>query len=353
MDLFASFKNKILPYFSKENSPRLVLAVSGGIDSVVLLDLMTRLHTSFPFYNVVAHLNHNLRGKASEGDFAFVRQEAKKRGLPFEGKKLPAGKLKKAGNLQEEARKLRYAFLAEVALKHRADFMVTAHQADDQAETFFMRLIRGSGSEGLKGMEVLTSFDPREWGVARTYRKKKWLLRPLLSYSRATLLEYARERKLRWREDASNLKEDYLRNRIRKRLMKPLLALHPKAVDCLSQAMGILGEEDAYFKEWIHREMPARMTRLKGGISISLGWLGSQPKALRYRIYRECLREGGLGLAGIEKKHLDALEEMILGRKTSMKITFPRGFGAYLLGKQFIFRKMGKTPPRQKRGFFY
>src|SRR5690242_3792493 len=98
MDFFASFKKKISPSLLKTPQPRLVLAISGGIDSMVLLDLMARLRSSSPFFAVVAHLNHNLRGKASQGDAAFVRQEAEKRGLLCELKKLPLGKLKKGGN---------------------------------------------------------------------------------------------------------------------------------------------------------------------------------------------------------------------------------------------------------------
>lgn len=179
-----------------------ILAISGGCDSMVLLELFrhllpaTRLH--------IAHFNHRIRGKQATQDEHFVRRVARLKGIYFYVG-YGAGR-----DLSEEAlRKERYEFLRKIRKKVGADIIVTAHHADDQLETFLIRLIRGSGLDGLKAM------------APRTGR----VLRPLLAVSRKEILAFARSKTILFRKDATNEEDRYLRNRVRKHLVPQLKRL--------------------------------------------------------------------------------------------------------------------------------
>src|SRR5262249_27317932 len=175
MDIFPFFRKHVADQSLIEPGDALLVAISGGVDSVVLLDLLDCLRPSMNLRIVVAHLNHNLRGWESRRDATFVQNLAKEKGLACEIRTLPKKALGKKGNLQEKARRLRYAFFQTAAKKHRAKKLVTAHQADDQVETFLMRLIRGAGAEGLRAM---ASHRPL------TSQGLLTLVRPLLPFSR-------------------------------------------------------------------------------------------------------------------------------------------------------------------------
>ena len=189
------------------------MAVSGGADSVVLLHLLVK--TGYRNL-VVAHFNHQLRGKASDGDALFVKRLAKKFGLPFEIGEADVRKLaaSQKWSLETAARDARYAFFAKVAKKHKTRFVTLAHHADDQVETCLFNFLRGSGIAGLAGMKPKSkrSVD----GVQLE------LLRPLLSITKEELLSYLKERKIRFREDATNAVADASRNKLRLKVI-PLI----------------------------------------------------------------------------------------------------------------------------------
>lgn len=176
-----------------------ILAVSGGVDSVVLLDKMSRL----PGLNlVVAHFDHGIREESFE-DEAFVRALAKKYNLPYETRRANLG----AGASEEKARNSRYEFLNNVAKKYQAQ-IVTAHHADDLVETVAINLSRGTGWRGLAVFDSAVH-------------------RPLLSCTKQELVNYAQARGLDWREDRTNQDEKYLRNRLRRQtIMAPVEIKH-------------------------------------------------------------------------------------------------------------------------------
>lgn len=215
MDLVEHVAANIARHRLLRRKVRVVVAVSGGLDSMVLLHALHRLAAVHRWKLHVAHFNHGLRGRASGQDAAFVRRWAKRLALPCTIGKADVRKEARARGLSVEmaARDLRHAFLAEVAMKFRAHTVALAHHADDQVELFFLRLLRGSGSEGLGGMR---------WKSPSPSRPSVALIRPLLDMPKETLANGARDAGLAYREDASNASMEFQRNRVRRELL-PLL----------------------------------------------------------------------------------------------------------------------------------
>jgi len=198
----------------QENFPfltgkKLLLAVSGGIDSMVLTDLFRQL----PFQIAMAHCNFNLRGDESLGDENFVRQYAENHQIQlfvthFDTKAF-ADDYKMS--IQIAARELRYRWFYELAVKEQFDYILTAHHADDNIETFLINLSRGTGLEGLTGIPPLNDK----------------ICRPLLQFSRNEIEAYANEEQLQWREDSSNASAKYVRNKLRHFVLPILKELNP------------------------------------------------------------------------------------------------------------------------------
>jgi tRNA(Ile)-lysidine synthetase-like protein len=173
---------------------KLIVAVSGGVDSVVLLDML--VNNAIPSSQlIVAHFDHGIRADSAE-DAEFVEGLAKKYGLPFETKREELG----PKTSEEKARARRYGFLRSLAKKHQAR-IVTAHHMDDVIETIAINLTRGTGWRGLAAMD-------------------SDIVRPLVDMTKDEIIKYAKSHKLKWREDATNQSDKYLRNRIRTKTMK-------------------------------------------------------------------------------------------------------------------------------------
>jgi tRNA(Ile)-lysidine synthase len=166
-----------------------VVAVSAGADSVVLAFALKKLGYEI----VIAHLNHQLRGEESDGDEEFVKNMAKDLGVKCEVKKV---NIEKTGNLENNARAVRYDFLEEARIKHKADFIAVAHHLDDQIETVLMHMARGAGLRGQRGMEY----------------QSDTIIRPFLGIKRQEILNYASEQGLKYRTDSSNGDLSYDRN---------------------------------------------------------------------------------------------------------------------------------------------
>ena len=230
----------------------ILVAVSGGLDSMLLLEVLSRLSVKHGWRLVVAHFNHQVRGRSSDADERLVKNVAQKSGMPFVAGGADVRKFARAHKISVEmaARKLRHAFLAQAARKRRIKTIALAHHADDQIELFFLRLLRGAGATGLAGMKW-RSPSPAHPGV--------FLARPLLAETKAALAEWAAREKIAWREDASNEHLDIQRNRIRQELL-PLLVRHyqPSLAGVLLREMDILGAEaefvTAMAEKWLRRK---------------------------------------------------------------------------------------------------
>jgi tRNA(Ile)-lysidine synthase len=201
------FKENIASILKQPHQYKYLVAVSGGVDSVVLLNLMYALG----FDIGVAHMNYKLRGAESDLDEVLVSSLAKQLNLPFHTKTAPLSN--SDTGIQEKTRNMRYDWFKKLRDSNGYDYVVTAHHADDQLETLFMRLSRGSGLEGLGGIRALV----------------KYLLRPLLPFSKNEIISYAKSKHLAWRDDKSNYSLKYLRNKVRQQIMPSFLMLSTNA----------------------------------------------------------------------------------------------------------------------------
>ncbi len=207
--LFERFKIYLQENFQEMESKKLLLAISGGVDSIVLMHLLSRLDMELN----LAHCNFGLRGEDAAKDEALVRAVALNYGLNLHVIQFDTKAYAKLHrySVQMAARDLRYQWFDELVKEKEYDYLLTAHHADDNIETFFINLSRGTGIDGLCGIP----------------EKSKYILRPLLPFSKEEILSYATGQKLSWREDLSNQDNKYLRNRIRADLIPLLKDLNP------------------------------------------------------------------------------------------------------------------------------
>jgi tRNA(Ile)-lysidine synthase len=219
---------------------KILVAVSGGADSLVLLYVLNSLAKKNRWQIFIAHFNHQLRGHASDADEKLVRQTAKKLRLKFCGGRAEVEKfaIQEKISVEMAARKLRHEFLARIAREQKISTIALAHHADDQVELFFLRLLRGAGGEGLAGMK---------WRSPSSADKQITLVRPLLGFSKNEILEFARANKIKFREDATNFSNDFLRNRIRNELL-PLLQKNYQSglAKTVLRLMEIVGDESEF-----------------------------------------------------------------------------------------------------------
>jgi len=216
------------------------LALSGGLDSMVLAEGLHRLGLAF----VVLHVDHGWREMESAADAAWVKAWCRERKIPFFGKKLRAG----SARTEAAGREARRSFYEHVAERNGLGEIWLAHHADDLVETFLLQLLRGAGPEGLASMPERRKMGKVEW------------VRPLLTFRKAELKSLARNWKLSWREDASNRSEDYLRNRIRHRLLPTLQKMtgrDPSPV--LARCARILSDENVYWEELLPEVWPENL----------------------------------------------------------------------------------------------
>ncbi|MBZ0158528.1 MAG: tRNA lysidine(34) synthetase TilS [bacterium] len=275
-----------------------VLAVSGGVDSMVMLHLLLRLRTRHHISLHVAHLNHNLRGTESNEAANFVRRQCEAYQIPVTIATAERSALldRGGGSLQSAARDLRYRFLEQVADEQGAGRIAVGHHRDDQAETVLMNLLRGSGVRGLGGIPPV----------------RGRIVRPLIDCSREEIERYARQEGIPYVEDSSNQVLSYSRNRIRLELLPELAKRYnPRVAHSLANAATILQSEDVLLNEMAEKELrTVLMSRSREELVLSIPRMATLPIALRWRIIRrsaEYLREGRPGLTFQQTLAIDQL----------------------------------------------
>ncbi len=280
---------------------RIVAGVSGGPDSLCLLDLLHSLVPTLHIEVTVAHLNHGWRPEA-EAEAEFVRSQAHARGLNFVTAEVDSRAYARAHHLslEEAAREVRYAFLADTARQVRAAYIAVAHTADDQAETVRMHFLRGAGLAGLRGMLPKSEINPSLYqpepaaGPNSAGPRVLWLVRPLLETRRADVEAYCAEHGLRPVHDPSNLDTRYFRNRLRQDLFPVLETCNPRLRASLGHSARILAGEYELLQglvdnlwqrvarqatrqvifdrdEWLHLTAPAQRALLREAAARLLG----------------------------------------------------------------------------------
>ena len=292
-----------------EPGETVVVAVSGGADSVALLDILSRLEAG-SLRLVVAHVNHGLRGEASDGDEEFVSGLAARYGFPCESLRAEVAALSLSLHisLEDAGRRERYAFFARVAKAYGAASIALAHHRDDQAETVLIRLLRGAGGAGLSAMGSLS---------------QGTLKRPLLPVSRAEIERYLREAGLSHRTDASNADTTILRNSIRHELIPMLARYNPKIAERLAATAEILANDE----ELLQGLTETAYTRLAGtdtaAVTLAVDALTREPRGLRLRLYRRALAEQRGDLQRLSLSHLDAIDGLVLSARPNSRIKLP------------------------------
>lgn len=258
---------------------KIVVAVSGGPDSVALLSCLVTLQPRWDWELTIAHINHGLRGGESEGDMAYVEHLARSLGIPFKGVRLPHENLDRdfpKQSLQEVARTLRYQALHHIVHETNSTKLALGHTQDDQAETVLMWMLRGSGTGGMSGIP------PRRGGI---------VVRPLLDFPRTEIHAYLAERHIEFRMDSSNVKPIYLRNRVRQELIPQLQSFSPGIVKVLSRQARMLREDHAYLDS-MARENFAGMSQFPepGVLELNKDSLKGLPISLARRVIRMAIQ---------------------------------------------------------------
>jgi tRNA(Ile)-lysidine synthase len=296
---------------------RVLVAASGGLDSTVLAHALAAAAPRLRVELALGHVHHGLRGAEADADQAAVEALAASLGARCAVRRVDPRALRRGRSsrarptLQEAARELRYAALFELADELGAAAVATAHHADDQAETLLLRLLRGTGPDGLGGIPE-RSPDGR-------------VVRPLLRLPREALLEHALAHGLRWREDASNRSPDYARSRLRTRWLPGLAAdFNPR----LLRAIADLAEAQRRDAEWIAalvtREADLRFSREGEWLRIdATGWQ-ALPEALARRLAREALIRAGAGRYAT-RAHLERTSAFLGSAHSGKRLELPAG----------------------------
>ncbi len=303
-----------------------LVALSGGGDSVALLHLLRGCAPSLPLQISAAHLDHAIRPEsAAEAD--FVRRLCATLDLPLTlvREDVPARAERDGMGLEEAGRGARRAFLTATADSLGCTAVALGHHRDDQAETFLHRLLRGSGATGLSAMR------PR----------RGLFVRPLLPFSKSELRSFLEDRGISFLEDPSNRDPAFTRNRIRHELLPLLNSFNPRIGEHLARLSDRLGREEDYWELEVRRSLGAISRPGSSGLVLDLEALTELHPALRARVIRGALAELRGGAAGITSRHLEAVEGLLLGHRPQGEVHLP---GAWV-GRRYDELHLLAAPP--------
>ena len=292
------------------NGERVLVAVSGGLDSIVLLDVLHRLSAELSFDIVVGHVDHGLRGAASTQDATFVQGLAESHELTSVQHRLTESDLdqQRSHGREGAARHARLATLETLAAKAGAARIALGHTMDDDAETILYRLARGAGPTGMRGIPPV----------------RMPFIRPLLRTSRSNVHAYAVERKLTWREDATNSDLSYARNRIRHRVLPELQRLNPRIVETLGRNAHLLADLDEAVAFFVEERMPHLWIESNDqDLSLSRSRLLALPEPVLRLMLREGVRQARGDLNGIELTHIEAIRRLIISQRPHGELSLP------------------------------
>lgn len=308
----------------------LVVGVSGGVDSVVLLNLLNSITNKEKPKLIVAHLNHGYR-EDSDMDEIFVSQIAASFGLKFISKRLEKhsnirGEFGMSSNLEEYFRDERRQFLLEVAEKIEANFVCLGHNSDDQAETVIMNLVRGSGPAGLGGMHM----------------SEGKIIRPLLNISRSEIETYAVENSIKWREDSTNQDTTFDRNYTRHHILPMLSRLNPEFLDSINRS--------AWIQRRIDEQLKSEASLITNNLQNDISLGKNLPKPLLYEVFGQMYEKVKGDRKNLDLKNLQRLEKLIDKTSGTKEVSLPSGIMARRSYTKLDFlpkMRDNKVPPKQ------
>ena len=268
----AARKRRLLSY-----GDHILVALSGGPDSVALLSILSELASPHRLTLSAAHLNYGLRGEESEEDGRFVAALCRRMNIPLLTERVAPERLRRAGrSFQETARDVRYEVLNRLATAAGSTKVALGHTADDQAETILMWMLRGAGVSGMAGIPAT---------------REPWFIRPLLGLTRAEILEYLAAHDIPYRLDSSNETDLYLRNRVRHHLLPVFRQLNPAITQVLARQADIMMEEEQWLEELTATHVQAlSRSESPNEVILDLRGLVGLPVALQRRVVRTLLR---------------------------------------------------------------
>ncbi|MFQ5353305.1 MAG: tRNA lysidine(34) synthetase TilS [Thermodesulfobacteriota bacterium] len=311
LKMISTVRDTIKKFSMLTSGQRVLVAVSGGPDSMVMLHVLMELREELGIELGVAHLNHNLRGDESKRDLKFVKDRAAEEGLTFFGRTLRAGTLKKAGQAdgpQAAARKKRLLFLHDVARRFKANRIAMGHTMDDQAETMIMRFMKGSGLAGLSGI----------WPV------RGLLIKPLLETKRSEVMSFIEEQSIPYIVDSTNLKDSYLRNDIRHHLI-PFIEEHynPSIVESLARTAGVL-RHDNDFIEALACHLGVVLKKTSKEVVLDGVRLREMHISLLTRVFLASVQALSKG-SRINNAHIEAFVGLVKSGRPNSALTLPHG----------------------------
>ena len=307
---------------------RVLVAVSGGPDSVGLLLVLATLRRKLGIALVAAHVNHRLRGADAEADQACAAAAAERLSVPFVSAALGT-RLAGGGNLEARARALRYAALRRLAAAAGCSRIATGHTLDDQAETVLMRLVRGSGPGGLSGIQP---------------RRRDGVIRPLLDCRRAAVAAAVRAARLMARRDRSNADPRFLRTHVRERLLPLLGELNPAIVEACGNLAAAARAERHIARRWADAALAAGSP--DGRLSVT--WLMARPVELRTVLVRRWLVRAGTPGRGLTARHVRAVVGLTEAGRGVRRVSLPHGMVA-ALSRRMLLVERAVTPVGARR----
>lgn len=315
----------IQKYRMLSTGDNVLVAVSGGPDSVALLHFLKRIE---PIYNLslhVFHLNHEIRGKEADEDAKFVAELAARLAVPatLESYDVPALMKREKLSLEEAAREARYRLMDQLAVELKVDRIALAHHADDQVETFLMRLIRGAGLEGLGAMLPVRGI----------------YIRPFIEVSKSDILRYIEDNGLTYRIDASNEDLSILRNRVRSELVPLLTSYNPQFKGSLLKTIEIVREDQAHLNTLTDGVFDLLAETGDGIVRLNIQGMEAQPVSLKRRLVRKCIKWVKGDLRGIEFKHAEAILDALKRVPVQFEMELPGGIIVFTEYEDLVFAR--------------
>jgi tRNA(Ile)-lysidine synthase len=319
-----ALEQRVIKFIREHNlflaGDRLVVAVSGGGDSVCLLHILAQGRKELGVELYVAHLNHQLRGAESDSDASYVSNLARRLDVPatIERRDVAAYRDQKGGSLEEAAREVRYSFLAEVARGIVTSKVAVGHTCDDHIETIVMHLLRGAGTTGLCGLQ------PRSVLPYGESSGRLEVVRPLLEVTRQEAMDYCQRYSLAPCSDSSNVSPSFLRNRIRLELLPVLRSYNPGIDKALLRLADIAGDDLSFIEEQASLLWKKLVSEEDDIIYLDMSQMVASPRAMQRQIFRRAVKQLRGNLKDVEADHIEAMM-YFLSKPAGKKLCLPYG----------------------------